>query len=303
MNEPAPRMFVRELAATIIRYSGIPFLIRNVAGRSRVSIVVYHDPAPEVLDRHLAYLTSRYQVITLDLLAEALHSKDWERIPARALVVTVDDGHKGNSRLSGVFAKHGVVPTVYLCSQIVATRRGFWFHHCEVALAQRLKSLPQAERLQQLMEHSGFAQTKEYPESTALTSVDLESMKSHVDFGAHTRFHPILTMCTDADCEIEIRGSREDLEARFGRPCRHFSYPNGDYTEREVEMARRAGFRSARTTDVGWNGPHTDPYRLRLTGVTDDASINLLVVQLSGIIAYVRSVLAGNCTGATRKNT
>lgn len=302
MNRRALRTFVRELAATAIRYSGIPFLIRNLVARSRVTIVVYHDPAPEVLDRHLAYLTSRYRLISLDLLADALHSKKWELIPSHALVVTLDDGHKGNSRLSEVFAKYRVVPTLYLCSQIVATRRGFWFRRCDAKVAQQLKHLPQAERLRQLKEHTGFTQTWEYPDATSLTAADLESMAPQVDFGAHTRFHPILTMCTDEECETEIRGSREDLEARFGRPCKHFSYPNGDYTDREVEMTRRAGFRSARTTDVGWNGPNIDPYRLRLTGVTDDASINMLVVQLSGVIAYLRCVLEGKWTGATRKN-
>ena len=44
--------------------------------RKRVTIVVYHDPSPEVLDRHLAYLTAHYRAITLDRLAEALHSGD-----------------------------------------------------------------------------------------------------------------------------------------------------------------------------------------------------------------------------------
>jgi len=135
---------------------------------------------------------------------------------------------------------------------------------------------------------------------TSLTATDLSAMKQYVSFGAHTRFHPILTMCTDTECEAEIRGSREDLEARFDTPCHHFSYPNGDYGDREVDFVRRAGFRSARTTDVGWNGPRTDPYRLRLTGVTDDASITMLAVQLSGIAAYLRCLARGNWTGRKR---
>jgi len=296
------RARVRELTAFVVRFSGFPWLIRAIVARRRATIVVYHDPAPDTLDRHLAYLTSRYRVITLDQLAEALQVREWSKIPKRALVVTVDDGHRGNRRLTNVFAKHGVVPTLYLCSQIVATHRGFWFQKCDSAFSQGMKRLPQADRLEQLFDHSGFSVTKEYPDATALSASELQAMESQFDYGAHTRFHPILTLCSDAECETEIRGSRSDLEARFGKPCKHFSYPNGDYTDREVDFARRAGFASARTTEVGWNGPNTDPYRLRVTGVTDDASINMLAVQLSGIPAYLRCVAAGSWTGTTRKN-
>ena len=39
----------------------------------------------------------------------------------------------------------------------------------------------------------------------------------------------------------------------WGLKCSHFSYPNGDYTEREIEIVEAGGFRSARTTDLGWN--------------------------------------------------
>ena len=269
--------------------------------RKRVTIVVYHDPSPEALDRHLAYLTAHYRAITLDRLAEALHSGDWAPIPAYAFVVTVDDGHRGNSRLTAVFARHGVSPTLYLCSGIVATRRAFWFH-VSGAATDELKRLPNAERLSQLRDRFGFTPTSDTAEARALSAADLDAMQATFDFGAHTRFHPILTTCEAAECEAEIRGSREDLEVRFEVPCAHFSYPNGDYTDREVEMARAAGFRSARTTDVGWNGPHTDPYKLRVTGVTDDASINMLAVQVSGIIAYLRCLLDGSFTGATRKH-
>lgn len=296
------RAMVREVAAGAIRFSGLPRLIRGIVTGNRATIVVYHDPSPEVLDRHLGYLTKRYTPITLDLLAESLHSGDWSGVPPRALVVTVDDGHKGNRRLGPVFAKHGVVPTIFLCSQIVGTNRAFWFQTCEDAFVQNAKNLPNRERLLRLVEHSGYTPTREYPETSALNESEMQELAPHVDFGAHTRFHPILTTCDDAECESEIRGSREELERRFGRPCRHFAYPNGDYTQREVDMIRDAGYRSARSTDVGWNGQDADPFRLRVTGVTDNASTSMLAVQVSGVVAYLRCVLAGNFRGITPKH-
>jgi hypothetical protein len=58
-----------------------------------------------------------------------------------------------------------------------------------------------------------------------------------------------------------------------------------------------AGYVSARTVDIGWNGPDSDPYRLKVVGITDDASINYLVCQLSGIPAYVQYLLRGSLSG------
>ena len=53
-------------------------------------------------------------------------SLNWARVPERALVVTFDDGHRGNHRLLPIFRRYGIRPTIYLCSQIVGTQRGYW---------------------------------------------------------------------------------------------------------------------------------------------------------------------------------
>ena len=89
----------RELSARLIRYAGIPALVRQLATRSRVTIVMYHDPTPEALESQLAYLTKRYRFMPLAPLVEAMHSGDWSQIPAHGLVVTIDDGHRGNRLL------------------------------------------------------------------------------------------------------------------------------------------------------------------------------------------------------------
>ena len=45
---------------------------------------------------------------------------------------------------------------------------------------------------------------------------------------------------------------------------------------------RSAGYRSARSTRMGWNGPDTDPYALRIIGVDDTASVSCLAADLGG---------------------
>ena len=295
------RAVARELVAISLRLTGLPTIVRRIGTRGRVAIVIYHDPKPEALDRHLAYMSKRFTFITLTQFVDALHARDLSTLPSRSMVVTIDDGHRGNRMLGDVFRKHGCRPTLYICTGIVGTHRRFWFQTGNVA---HLKVLPQRERMRVLRDRAGFEPTREYPdtEPQALSPEDLDAMRDWSDFESHTRFHPILTTCDDAECEDEIFASRPEVERFSGRTCGHFSYPNGDYTDREIQMVKRAGYRSARTTDFGWNGVNTDPYRLRISGVSDDASENILALQLSCIPSYFRCLLSGSLTGATPKN-
>jgi peptidoglycan/xylan/chitin deacetylase (PgdA/CDA1 family) len=293
---------LRELAAFALRWSGLPFLVRHTIARRRVTIALYHDPTPEQFERHLRYLSRRYTFITLDHLVEAIRAGDASRLPPRSLVVTFDDGHRGNRALQPLFERYGLRPTIYLVSRVVGTRRRFWFRHVGEAQSHALMSLPHDERLEVLRQRSGFTPTTEYLEEDpqALSLAEISGLAGCVDFESHTCFHPSLVTCSDAECEAELRDSKRDLEKLLGRECRHFSYPNGDYSEREVRLARAAGYLSARTVDVGWNDAGTDPYRLRITGVTDDASIDLLAAQLSGITMYLRYLKAGSLRGRHR---
>ena len=98
-------------------------------------------------------------------------------------------------------------------------------------------------------------------------------------------------------CLMEIQESKTDVEKITDKKCLHFAYPAGYYSNREVEIVEKSGYYSARTIDVGWNDCNTDPYRLKITGVTDDASINMLVAQLSGISMYLRYLWRGSFKG------
>jgi hypothetical protein len=100
----------RQSVAVALRCSGLPWLVRKALGRNRACVVIYHAPAPDVLDRHLAYLARSFHFLPLGALVDAIHARDWSAIPPRALVVTLDDGHRSNADLLPVFRKYGVRP-------------------------------------------------------------------------------------------------------------------------------------------------------------------------------------------------
>jgi peptidoglycan/xylan/chitin deacetylase (PgdA/CDA1 family) len=291
----------KELVALAVRWSGVPRLVRHTVAKHKASILLYHDPAPQTLERHLEYLARRYAFITLTRLVEAIRDGRWAELPPRPLVLTFDDGHAGNRALAPMFQRYGVKPTIYVCSQIVDTQRHYWF--LEVDDPEPVKPLPNAERLRVLERSTGYTPTRDYAARHALTIDEMQAIDGRAEIGAHTRFHPVLTTCEDAECEAEIALSKSEIETVLDAECRHFSYPNGDFGPREIEYVRSAGYASGRSTDIGWNDPDTDVYALKILGTNDDASVNRLATDLSGIGGYVARARQGSFRGRHRPVT
>jgi peptidoglycan/xylan/chitin deacetylase (PgdA/CDA1 family) len=262
-----------------IRRTGTASAIRLLVARRRVSILMYHDPDPETFAEHLDYIAPRYNGVTLSAVVDAIRDGTWHALPDYPLVITFDDGWKGNTKIAELCRRAGFPITIFLCSAIVATNRHFWW--TEHPDPESLKSAPTQRRLRVLAD-GGFEPDREYVDRQALSHPELEAIADIAELGAHTRFHPLLSVCDESVAWEEISMSRSEVETLVGRPCRHFAYPSGDYTEREAAMAARAGFSSARTIDVGWTGPASDPYRLRCLSPPDDAGRDRLAADLSG---------------------
>ena len=293
------RNFLKNVMATVISLSGMPFFVREWMGRHRVAVLLYHDPKPAIFAKQIAYLSRHYTVISLDTLVAAIHRQDFSQVPPKSVVITIDDGHASNIALLPIFKQYRIRPTLYVCTQIVDTHRHFWFKIAGQSKAEkeRLKRLPNAERLVHLKKMADFEPENPYPDRQALNMVEMKEMTESVDFQPHTQFHPVLPRCTETECKQEISGSKTDLETLLGIECSHFSYPNGDYTQRELEIVKSGGFRSARTTDIGWNIAETPPYQLKAIPITDDAELILFRAELTTIpqrlSRWVNSLLWG----------
>ena len=153
-----------------------------------------------------------------------------------------------------------------------------------------MKRISNSQRLSYLKQKYFFTHSTEYncDERHALNMDEINLMKNDVDFQSHTVYHPILTACSDDESEKEILQSKNDIEKLTKRKCKHFAYPNGNYSQREIEILQKAGYLSARTTDLGFNDKHVDPFRLKAIGIADDASINWLAIQSSGIVEFLK---------------
>lgn len=274
----------------LLRLSGLPCLFRRFVQNDKVTILMFHDPEPVNAAKAFKYLQRHYSVIPLQQYLEARRTAT--PLPKRALIITFDDGHAGNHALLPLIRQLNIPVTIFLCSDIINTRRHFWFKHSDQLPdneRERIKRIPNAERLA-AMKAYGFEQTKEYSDRQALTREEIEEMKPWVDFQSHTCLHPVLTMCDDETARREIVLSKQHLERDYALTINTISYPNGDYSERDIRLCEDAGYTCGITVDFGFNDATTDLLRLKRISVNDARSHDELIVKASGCYAFLRQL-------------
>ena len=151
----------------------------------------------------------------------------------RVAVITLDDGYVDNLQFAlPALQRYGFTATCYVVSGAIG-RYNHW----------------DAEKL-------GV-------QKPLMTPAQLRAChEGGMEIGAHTRSHPYLTQCNDAQLHDEIAGSKADLEDVLGAPVTQFCYPYGDMDDRVAEITRAAGYAAATTTRRGRAPIGSDLWRL-----------------------------------------
>jgi peptidoglycan/xylan/chitin deacetylase (PgdA/CDA1 family) len=273
----------------ILRFSGIPILFRELIQRKRVSILLFHDLKAETAEKNFNYLTKKYNVICLNDLIYAINKKDFSTIPKKALIITFDDGHIRNYEMLPIIKKTKVPITIFLCAGLINTNRHFWFKHKHNSIStSELKLVPNEKRLE-LLSKVGFKQDKEFESPQAIQKQQIDEMVPFVNMQSHTLFHPILPKCKYNVAKSEIVHSKEILEDNYGLNINAISYPNGDYSDRDIEFSKGSGYKCGITVDYGFNSANTDPFRLKRISVNDTDDLNELIVKASGFWAFIKT--------------
>jgi peptidoglycan/xylan/chitin deacetylase (PgdA/CDA1 family) len=274
-------------------------------------ILVYHRVSAEgdrfvpavsavTFERYVKYLRDHFVVLSLtDLVAAA----EEERIPARAIAITFDDGYEDTYlHACPILHRYNVPATVFLATGLMDSDDPMWNDAigtvirnttCPVldgvpgcaplpltTTQQRLQTLertlealkvyPPAERAELTRQ---IGRTLKVPVARGprmLRWEQVREMHTHgIEFGAHTVNHPILTSIPEAEAAHEISESKRCIEERLQAPVAHFAYPNGrarDFDETTKRLVRQAGFSTAVSTLFGTNTATTDRYELRRGG-------------------------------------
>jgi peptidoglycan/xylan/chitin deacetylase (PgdA/CDA1 family) len=251
--------------------------------RNRPSIVLYHDPDPQLFAAHIDEFKKYFNIISLRDYVVARTNNTVHLLPKYSLIITIDDGLVGNYKLRDAIARRRVPVTIFLTSGVVNTNRHFWWTYVRSEEDfRRMKKKKNKEVAAELLRFN-FDKAAPYSTRQALNAPEIREMAPYVDFQAHTRFHPVLPTCTAEEADDEICGCKSELEARFSLDIYALAFPHGDYCDRDIALAKQAGYRCAVTVDGGLNGKSTDLFRLKRIYMPDDAGPLEAVVKASGL--------------------
>ena len=275
---------MKDIFFKTISLTGFTKLTRYFYQRKNITVLVFHKPSFSSFKQSVEYLMKKkYHIISLKDYIEAIRNKTVGKLPAYSIVITFDDGHMGNYSLLPLIKKYKIPVTIFLTAGIINTKRHFWFtKKHEVSNDKDLKKISNSERKEKL-QTIGFEETKEYNNPQALSEKQIKDMSPYVDFQSHTMAHPILPMCTDEESKYEIFESKKQLESKYGFKINSIAYPNGDYSEREINFCKEAGYLAAFTTESGFNNKHSHPFQLKRIGTNDTEDIDELVLRVTGV--------------------
>ncbi|MBU2571546.1 MAG: polysaccharide deacetylase family protein [Gammaproteobacteria bacterium] len=209
---------------------------------------------PSLFDKHMASLRSS-GFIPVSLEAIEQHLKHQSPLPEKAVAVTLDDGFEDNfTNALPILVKHRIPATVFLATGSI-------------------------DGYNQWMTRRNFPSRKML-NWQQVTAMDQEG----IAFGAHTVTHCKLPELDKETVSYEISASKQQIEDRLGKPCRHFAYPYGLFTTDSRNAVENAGFSLACSTRSGFNTRHKDPFLLhRIEVYGNDACWKLKQKMTFGI--------------------
>ena len=276
---------IRNLIFLILYFSGIPLLLRELFQKNKITILTFHYIPKDSCEKIFKYLLKKYNVISLNNYVKSIENGDGNRdsIPTKALIITIDDGLKENFDLYSTIKKYDIPVTIFLTTGIIGSKRGFWWNHNKTSIStENLKIIPDNKRINTL-EQFGFYESKQMSSRESLSLDEIKIMSSNVDFQSHSVTHPILTKCDLDKVNYEINESMKFLESTFKFDVYAFAYPNGNYSIREEEIIKSAGYKCALTTDSGYNTLSSDLFRLKRISGGMASSIIETAVKSSGL--------------------
>lgn len=188
---------------------------------------------PARFESHMRLLRDNgYNVLGLGEVASCIAAQ--RVVPARSVVVTLDDGFRDNyENAFPILQRYRIPATIFLASGLM-------------------------EKTNAWMEGRG------YPSRQMLNWDEIAEMaNAGIDFGGHTLTHARLSELPEDRALAEIAEGRQLIEDRLGRAIAHFAYPYGLYNERTPALVQQAGYALACSTHSGFNNRHSDAYMLR----------------------------------------
>lgn len=208
-----------QIAAQTIQQSTDP----AQAGSGRdIPILLYHHP-PTDFDAQLTHL-EQSGYTTIDLTELALGLTGHAPLPAKPIVITLDDGFADQESAASALEAHHMKATFYIINGGEASKYCIGANRHPGACGDSYLTWDQIRKL----------------DRNPLFSVE-----------SHTNDHLELAKQPIEVQRFQIIEGKRGLEAELGHPVYHFCYPYGSFNDTTLQIAHEAGFITATTTVPG----------------------------------------------------
>ena len=317
---------LKSAAVAAFHYTGGPAAVRWL-NRQGLRILMYHRFSDRAaLARQCAHIRRHYRPVTMAAVSEWLYAGRSLPRYAVAITVDDGYGDFEEAGYP-VFAEYEIPVTVFLVTDFLDGKSWLWYDRIVYAfrnatvseaavempggsvlrfkfgsavsrcaegqqlanLAVALSPADRRELVGRLPQLLKVEMPEQAPADYRPLSWDAVRLlaASGVEFGAHTKTHPILSALTDREeLRDEIAGSKARIESELDRPVLHFCYPNGkmrDIGHAAAESVRAAGMRTAVTAEPGLNQVHQDAFLLHRIGADPSHPDMYFARRLAGL--------------------
>jgi len=250
-----------------------------------------HNPNKRYFEKYIRWLHEKgFKFISMsDLLKIASGEISF---PYGAVIITVDDGWKENKlNVVTISRKYNIPITIFVSTDPVLSGNPYWWSCIEIAnrlglidhTVADLKKMSNDQRLQIVREVQSVI--KQNREAFTVDELLKVSKNKLVTIGSHTVNHPILTNCTDQQSLIEICDSKKILSNLLEKNIDTFSYPNGDFSDREINYLKHSGYKLGFTTINNCITPDNihESFTLPRTDLVETISFAENVCRITGV--------------------
>ena len=208
---------------------------------------------PIEFEKQVAWMKAEgFHFVTMQELQD-----NWGKHPEKTVAITFDDGYLDNlENAYPILEKYQAKATIYV---VVDRHDRDWStykkaHHNSGELAREPKL---NDEQVYFLAQSGI-----------------------VEIGSHTLTHANLDKLSDAECLVELRDSKAQLEQLTKKPVTSFAYPFGIYTQRDVAIAKQVGYINAVTTKEGIDSDLPDFMQLQRIKISGKDSMFAVKLRL-----------------------
>jgi peptidoglycan/xylan/chitin deacetylase (PgdA/CDA1 family) len=275
---------LREIIACIL------ILIYYISRQKREGIlsIYLHNPSKLLFEKIHKWLVDKgYKFISIEELENIINKK---LITEKLVFISMDDGWRGNLDLIESMEKFKVPVTIFVPTQAVE-EGNYWWEYARIKGQQKYSGVKKVEDFKKLPEEifrDKIAILKNHYslKRSCITLDELKRIGEHelITVGSHTVTHPVLNKCSIKTQTHELLESKGILSRWLNKDVKYLAYPNGDYDDNTIEIARKCGYKLCFTINPGKiNVNNINPLLIPRNAMYDSAGIFENISKILGI--------------------